>query len=248
VDQRPPEWGCSVSDKAVSMQNQQDKDQPRRDGDKGGELSGELIPEEVVAHESAMTAEQESAPAKSAEKAEVRDGVSEAKASRRRSSPSQLMELEIGAIHGEHPQVDKVRDEAGVQLRELTTTVLSRISLMELATHLPLHVVHESGKFYCIGGLRFFRLIQYGLPADNVVPVFLYGGLNAKRLRSHILFDLFVVPALASLDRHDRRSLQDIWTKFGKEELFERALEYKSGEALAKLLNCELRKTGKASK
>ena len=158
------------------------------------------------------------------------------------------MELEIGAIYGEHPQVDKVRDEAGVQLRELTITVLSRIGLMELATHLPLHVVQESGKYYCIGGLRFFRLIKYGLPADNVVPVFLYGGLNAKRLRSHILFDLFVVPALASLDMHDRRSLHEIWTKLGKEELFERALGYKSGEALAKLLNYELRKTGKASK
>jgi hypothetical protein len=215
--------------------------------------TGELMPEEVAAHESAMTAEQESVPAQSAvqlvaEKAGVRGGISEAKASRRRSSPFQLMELEIGAIYGEHPQVDKVRDEPGVQLRELTTTVLSRIGLMELATHLPLHVVQESGKYYCIGGLRFFRLIKYGLPADNVVPVFLYGGLTAKRLRSHILFDLFVVPALASLDRNDRRSLQDIWTKLGKEELFERALEYKSSEALAKLLNYELRKPGKASK
>jgi hypothetical protein len=215
--------------------------------------TGELIPAEVAAHESGTTAEQELVPAKSAlqlmtEKAEVRDGVSEAKGSRRRSSPSQLMELEIGAIYGEHPQVDKVRNEAGVQLRELTTTVLSRTGLMELTTHLPLHVVQESGKYYCIGGLRFFRLIQYGLPADSVVPVFLYGGLNAKKLRGHILFDLFVVPALASLDRHDRRSLHEIWTKFGKEELFERALGYKSGEALAKLLNCEFRKTEKARK
>jgi hypothetical protein len=237
------------------MQNQryEDIDQPHRNGDKGGAPTGELIPAEVAAHEFATTAVQESVPAKSVlqsvtEKAEVRDGVSEAKASRRRSSSFQLIELEIGAIHGEHPQVDKVRDEAGMQLRELTTTVLSRIGLMDLATHLPLHVVQESGKYYCIGGLRFFRLIQYGLPADNVVPVFLYGGLNAKRLRSHILFDLFVVPALASLDRHDRRSLQEIWTKFGKEELFERALGYKSGEALAKLLNCEFRKTGKERK
>jgi len=237
------------------MQDQQygDIDQPHRNDDKGGELSGELITVEVAAHEFAMTADQESVPAKSAlqlvaEKAEVRDGVSEAKASRRRSSPSQLMELEIGAIHGEHPLVDKVREDAGGQLRELTTTVLSRIGLMDLATHLPLHVVQESGKYYCIGGLRFFRLIQYGLPADSVVPVFLYGGLNAKKLRGHILFDLFVVPALASLDRHDRRSLHEIWTKFGKEELFERALGYKSGEALAKLLNCEFRKTEKARK
>jgi hypothetical protein len=215
------------------MQDQQygDIDQPHRNDDKGGELSGELITVEVAAHEFAMTADQESVPAKSAlqlvaEKAEVRDGVSEAKASRRRSSPSQLMELEIGAIHGEHPLVDKVREDAGGQLRELTTTVLSRIGLMDLAT----------------------RLIQYGLPADSVVPVFLYGGLNAKKLRGHILFDLFVVPALASLDRHDRRSLHEIWTKFGKEELFERALGYKSGEALAKLLNCEFRKTEKARK
>jgi hypothetical protein len=221
--------------------------------DKGGASTGELMAAEVAAQESATTAEQASVPAKSAfqlvdEKTDVPDGVSEAKGSRRRSSPSQLMELEIGAIYGEHPQVDKVRNEAGVQLRELTTTVLSRIGLMELATHLPLHVVQESGKYYCIGGLRFFRLIKYGLPADSVVPVFLYGGLNAKRLRSHLLFDLYVVPALASLDRHDRQSLHQIWTKFGKEELFERALGCKSGEALAKLLNCEFRKTGKASK
>ena len=237
------------------MQDLQDEDidQPHRNGDKGGAPTGELIPDEVAAHESAATAEQESVPAQSAlqlvgEKTEGRDGVSESKAPRRRSFPSQLMELEIGAIYGEHPQVDKVRDESGVQLRELTTIVLSRIGLMELATHLPLHVVQESGKYYCIGGLRFFRLIKYGLRSDNVVPVFLYGGLTAKRLRSHILFDLFVVPALASLDRNDRRSLQDIWTKLGKEELFERALEYKSSEALAKLLNYELRKPGKASK
>ena len=50
------------------MQDQQndDIDQPHRNGDKGGKLSGKLILEDVEAHESAMTAEQESVPTNSA--------------------------------------------------------------------------------------------------------------------------------------------------------------------------------------
>jgi hypothetical protein len=224
--------------------------QTNPNADKEAELGDATSRDEAVATISPTTIERESVLAMSAvilttDKPDTGEEVPEVKGSKRKPLPFQLMEVEIGTIHGEHSAVDKVRYEAAVQLRELPTTVLSRAALMEIATHFPLQVVLESEKYYCIGGLRFFRLIRYGLPADAVIPVFLYGGLNAKRLRSHILFDLFMMPALASLDMHDRRSLNDIWTRLCKEELFGRFLGCKVGEALSKLLNSDLRK-GKA--
>jgi hypothetical protein len=241
-----------MSDIIESSRDQQNDaiDQKNVNADKEGEIEGQMSPEEVTACESSETAERDSVPSSSvlqlpAAKPDTGEEVSEVKASKRKPLPFQLMEVEIGTIHSEHSAVDKVRDEAAVQLRELPTTVLSRAGLMEIATHFPLQVVLESEKYYCIGGLRFFRLIRYGLPADAVIPVFLYGGLNAKRLRSHILFDLFMMPAVASLDMHDRRSLNEIWTRLCKEELFGRFLGCKVGEALSKLLNSDLR-TGKA--
>jgi len=241
-----------VSNITESTQDQQNDsiDQQHLDADKGGELENATIPEEVAAVEYSSTLEPEDVPADSAlqlvaDNVDAKKGASKPKASKRTPLAFQLQELKLGAIYGEHPLVDLVREEVGLQLREFPTTVLSKSGLMEIATHVPLHVVQELDKYYCIGGLRFFRVIRYGLLADSAIPVFVYAGLNAKKLRGHILFDLFMMPALASVDMHDRRSLKSIWTRFEKEEPFERALKCEIGEAFNKLLNCDLR-TGKA--
>jgi hypothetical protein len=241
-----------VSDIAEFTQDPQNDpiDQTSLNADKGEELGDATIPEEVAALESATTAEREDVTADSAlqlvaDNVDAKRGASKAKASKRTPLAFQLHELELGAIYGEHPLVEDIRNEPSVSLRELPTYVISKSGLMELATHQPLHVVQEHEKFYCVGGLKFFRLIKYDLPPDRTLPVFLYTGLNKRALRSHILFDLFMIPALASLDMHDRRTLNEIWTRFAKEEPFERALKCEIGDALKKLLNCDLR-TGKA--
>jgi hypothetical protein len=241
-----------VSDIAEFTQDPQNDpiDQTSLNADKGEELGDATIPEEVAALESATTAEREDVTADSAlqlvaDNVDAKRGASKAKASKRTPLAFQLHELELGAIYGEHPLVEDIRNEPSVSLRELPTSVISKSGLMELATHQPLHVVQEHEKFYCVGGLKFFRLIKYDLPPDRTLPVFLYTGLSKRALRSHILFDLFMIPALASLDMHDRRTLNEIWTRFAKEEPFERALKCEIGEAFKKLLNCDLR-TGKA--
>ncbi len=218
--------------------------------DKGGRLGDATTPEEVAALESSTTTQREDVPADFALKpvadnGDEKKGASKAKVSKRTPLAFQLQEMELRDIYDEHPLVDKVREEVGLQLRELPTTVLSKTGLVEIATHVPLHVVQELDEYYCIGGLRFFRLVRYGLQGETVVPVFLYAGLNAKKLRSHILFDLFMMPALGSVDMHDRQSLKAIWTKFEKVDPFARAFDCKIDEAFSKLLNCDLR-TGKA--
>ena len=243
-----------MSDIAEFTQNQDKQkgpiDQTNLSVDKGGELAEATTPEEIVTLESSATAEREDDPADSvlqlvADNVDAKKGAAKAKVSKRTPFAFQLQGLELGAIYGEHPLVEEIRNEPLVSLRELPTSVISKFGLMELATHQPLHVVQEQGKYYCIGGLKFFRLIKYDLPAGRTLPVFLYMGLNKRALRSHILFDLFMMPALASLDMHDRRTLNEIWTKFEKEDPFRHALGCKIGEAFSKLLNCDLR-TGKA--
>jgi len=166
------------------------------------------------------------------------------KAATRRPLSFQFMEF--GLIHSEHSLVRKIRNELGLRLRVLPTTIISESGLMELALQSPLHVTLEDGKFYCIGGLNFFRLMRCSLPGTFVIPIIVHEGYNPKKLRSHILFDLFLTPVLSSVDMNDRRLMGAIWTKLQDEEVFSRTLEVESSDALSALLNCDRRTAGAA--
>jgi len=150
--------------------------------------------------------------------------------------------LEIGDIRA-HPMVRKIQKDVGFSLRELPTTIISEAGLVELAFHSPLHVTLEESKFYCISGLKIFRLIRNSLPENSVIPVIVHDGYNAKKLRNHILFDLFFQPVVASVDTDDRKLIGTIWSDLQKEDVFSRNVEstFDAVDALTALLHCDRR-------
>jgi hypothetical protein len=153
----------------------------------------------------------------------------------------QMIEVELGEIYDLHPLVGEVREEAGVAFRELPVRTITKPALMNLAAHSPLHVVKKAGKLYCIGGLRFFRLLKYDLPASTQLRVILQEGISDKKLRSQIYFDLFAMPIIAGVDMRDRRDLGKLWESPQAMELFGQAFGCRDSKGLAKVLGCDAR-------
>jgi hypothetical protein len=160
----------------------------------------------------------------------------------------QMVEVELGEIYDEHALVAEVREESGVVLRELKVRTMTKPGLMSLAGHSPLHVVKKAGKLYCIGGLRFFRLLKYDLPASTQLRVILQEGLSDKKLRIQIYFDLFAMPIIAGVDMRDRRDLGKLLESPQAMELFGHAFGCSDSKGLAKILGCDSRTLGKAER
>ena len=162
----------------------------------------------------------------------------------------QLEQMEVGRIHGTHPMVWTILAEVDIPLRDLSTQAISVTGLLDLACHLPLHVVREEDKIYCVGGLRLFRLMRGDLSGDTVIPVFVHAGLKSSKLRNQIFFDLYVMPVVTSLDMKDRKSIAAIWDTLQSKDLkslLDRMLQCERSDALSMLLNCDLRTTRKAA-
>jgi hypothetical protein len=142
----------------------------------------------------------------------------------------QMVEVELGEIYDEHALVAEVREESGVVLRELKVRTMTKPGLMSLAGHSPLHVVKKAGKLYCIGGLRFFRLLKYDLPASTQLRV------------------MFAMPIIAGVDMRDRRDLGKLLESPQAMELFGHAFGCSDSKGLAKILGCDSRTLGKAER
>ena len=163
------------------------------------------------------------------------------KPKQKKSPEIQLAWMEIGQIYGEHPMVRNIHQEFGVRLRELPVNIISETGLAVLAHHSPLHVLETPDKVFCIGSLRLFRLLKYGLPAETVIPVLMHTRLTGQELRNHILFELYVVPVIASLNSQDRKSMGTIWDKPLSKELLCGALRCQPSDALKLLFQCDPR-------
>jgi hypothetical protein len=158
-----------------------------------------------------------------------------------RLSTCQMVELELGEIYDEHALVREIREESGVALRELPVRTVTKPGLMSLAEHFPLHVIKRDNKYYCIGGLRFFRLFRYDLPASTPLHIILQEGLSDRKLRSQIYFDLFAMPIISGLNMKDRRDLGALWRSPRGMELFNQAFGCSDSKGLAKILGCDSR-------
>lgn len=198
------------------------------------------------------------APAKESRGSRRKPG---SKAASQRLPECQMVELELHDIYDEHPLVDELREEAKVTpeelsakkavpgespakkvaLRELPVQTITKAGLITLAEHSPLHVTLENNKYYCIGGLKFFRLFKHDLPAGTRLHVIRQDGLSDKQLKTQIYFDLFAMPVFCGLNMNDRKVLSALLrTKRGM-ELFNQAFGSDDTKQLAKILGCDSR-------
>jgi len=170
-----------------------------------------------------------------------------ARKTRKKSEPKkkittyQMLELERGNIYDEHPLVGKIRDEFKIALRELPVSIITSAGLVSLAKHFPLRVVSKDDKYYCIGGLRLYRLLRYDVSARTHLHVIQQGGLSENEIRSHIYFDLLAMPIINGLSWKDRSSLSSIWKTEKGKAFFSQAFGSDDSEGLAKILGCDSR-------
>jgi hypothetical protein len=232
----PEQGGCEIGAEHTLLGDQSADTQDRAPADESGRNSGVDGPEIPSEMEGADAAEEQSTTGA----IEPKHG-STRKPKQKRPPEMQLAWMEIGRIYAEHPMARNIHQEFGVRLRELPVNTISETGLALLAHHSPLHVLETPDKVFCVGSLRLFRLLKYGLPAETVIPVLIHTRLTGQELRNHILFELYVVPVIASLNSQDRKSMGTIWDKPLSKELLCGALRCQPSDALKLLFQCDPR-------